>query len=213
MVTTPPGSHRLSRILRRRVDVPFRREEEEMASPKITHLVVNTSNYEAMKDWYINVLEATIGVEATDHSACFLRTDEGHHSLGMFNVGKTDESGSMALPGSDTGTVARLNHFAFEHSTLEELLETHARLAGSSTNPAVSLNHGLTMSIYYEDPDKNVIELYYDTGYTEEGIVAFYAAGDRYILSPTPFDPAALLKELQNGKPEAELIAWSPPSE
>jgi len=69
------------------------------------------------------------------------------------------------------------------------------------------------MSMYYEDPDKNTIELYYDSGYTEEDMVAFYAGGDRYILSPTPFDPAELQKQLHSGKSVAELIAWSPPSE
>jgi catechol-2,3-dioxygenase len=184
-----------------------------MASPALTHLVVNTSNYEVMKEWYLTVLEAKIGVEASDHSAVFLRTGESHHSLGMFNVRETDKSAAMAPPGVDIGSVARLHHFAFEYPTLEELFETHERLSDSSITPAICLNHGLTMSMYYEDPDRNNIELYYDCGYTEEGVVAFYAEGDRYILSPTPFDPADLLKELRNGKPEAELIAWSPPSE
>jgi len=184
-----------------------------MAPPKLAHLVVNTSNYEVMKQWYINVLEATIGVETTDHSACFLRTDESHHRLGMFNVAKTDESVSMAQPGSDIGSVARLNHFAFEYPTLAGLFETHARLAESSTTPTICLNHGPTMSMYYEDPDKNTIELYYDSGYTEDDMVAFYAGGDRYIMSPTPFDPTELRKQLHSGKSVAELIAWSPPSE
>jgi catechol-2,3-dioxygenase len=184
-----------------------------MAPPKLAHLVVNTSNYEVMKQWYLNVLEATIGVETTDHSACFLRIDESHHRLGMFNVAETDDSASMAQPGSDTGSVARLNHFAFEYPTLAGLFETHVRLAGSSITPEICLNHGPTMSMYYEDPDKNTIELYYDCGYTEDDMVAFYAGGDRYVTSPTPFDPTELLKELQNGMPAAELVAWSPPSE
>jgi catechol-2,3-dioxygenase len=173
--------------------------------------VVNTSNYEVMKEWYLNVLEATIGVETSDHSACFLRTDESHHRLGMFNVAQTDESASMALPGSDSGAVARLNHFAFEYPTLKELFETHERLAGSSTTPTICLNHGPTMSMYYEDPDKNTIELYFDTGFTEDDLAAFYGGGDSYILGATPFDPVALNKELDNGKSVAELVAWSPP--
>jgi catechol-2,3-dioxygenase len=184
-----------------------------MASPKLAHLVVNTSNYELMKHWYLDVLEATIGVETTDRSACFLRIDESHHRIGMFSVAKTDESNSMALPGSDNGSVARLNHFAFEHRTLPELLETHARLLGSSTTPSICLNHGPTMSIYYQDPDKNTVELYYDTRFTEEDMLAFYAGGDRYVLSPIPFDPAEVLEELRSGKSVAELTAWSPPAE
>ena len=49
-------------------------EEAVMASPKISHLILNTANYEAMKQWYLDVFEATIGVETSDHSACFQET-------------------------------------------------------------------------------------------------------------------------------------------
>src|SRR5882762_5744978 len=77
-----------------------------MTPPKISHLVVNTSNYEAMKRWYLNVLEAEIGVETSDHSACFLRTDENNHRVGMFNVAKTDDSVSIAPPGFNGAAVS-----------------------------------------------------------------------------------------------------------
>jgi catechol-2,3-dioxygenase len=184
-----------------------------MASPMISHLVFNTANYEAMKQWYLDVLEAKIGVETSDHSACFLQTDESHHRIGMFNVAKTDESAAMTAPGAaDVGSLSRQNHFAFEYPTLAELFETHARLAGSSILPAVSLNHGPTMSIYYQDPDRNILELFYDTQYTEQQIADFYAGGDRYVLSAIPFDPTQLREELRTGKTVAELTAWSPPA-
>jgi hypothetical protein len=68
------------------------------------------------------------------------------------------------------------------------------------------------MSMYYEDPDRNTVELFYDTGFSEQEIVDFYAGGDRYVLSASPFDPAQMLRELRGGKTVAELIAWSPPS-
>jgi 2,4-dichlorophenol 6-monooxygenase len=184
-----------------------------MTSPKISHLIFNTANYEAMKRWYLDVFEATIGVETSDHSACFLQTDEHHHRIGMFNVAKTDESVAMTAPGSgDASALSRLNHFAFEYPTLAELFETYERLAGSSILPAVSMNHGPTMSVYYQDPDRNVVELFYDTQYTEEQLAEFYAGGDRYVLSAIPFDPAEKLEELRGGKTVAELTAWSPPA-
>jgi len=179
----------------------------------LSHLVVNTSNYEAMKRWYLNVLEAEIGVETSDHSACFLRTDENNHRVGMFNVAKTDDSVSMAPPGFNGAAVARVNHIAFEHPTLPELFEAYERLVESSVIPSACFNYGPTMSMYYEDPDKNIVELFYDKGLTEEQLVEFYAGGDRYILGATAFDPHDLLKELRDGKAVADLIAWSPPGE
>ena len=183
-----------------------------MASPKLAHLILNTNNYEATKEWYLEVLEATIGVETSGHTACFLRIDDSHHRIGMFKVSETDGSPAMTSPGSEDGVKARVNHFAFEYATLEELLETHERLAGSAIVPKACLNHGPTLSMYYEDPTKNNVELYFDTRYSEEQIAAFYAGGDRYVLGAIPFDPAEVLKELRGGKPVAELTAWAPRS-
>ena len=184
-----------------------------MASPKISHLILNTANYEPMKQWYLDVFEARIGVETSDHSACFLQMDESHHRIGMFNVAKTDESVAMTYPGAhNPGALSRLNHFAFEYPTLAELFDAHRRLAASSVLPAASLNHGPTMSIYYQDPDRNIVELFYDNQYTDEQIAEFYAGGDGYVLGAIPFDPAALAAELNYGKTVAELTAWSPQS-
>jgi catechol-2,3-dioxygenase len=184
-----------------------------MPAPVLSHLVVNTANYEAMKEWYLVVLEATIGVETSTHSACFLRTDETHHRLGLFNVAETDDSNSMAQPGSRGPSLARLNHFAFEYPTLAILFEAHARLADTGVNPVISLNHGPTMSVYYQDPDKNTVELFYDTGYTEERLIEFFAGGDRYVVGGIPFDPADLRKRLIGGEALATLTAWSPRDE
>ena len=181
-----------------------------MASPKLAHLILNTSNYEATKQWYLEVLEATIGVETTDHSACFLRTDDSHHRIGMFQVSEIDGSPSYAAPGAADGRKGRVNHFAFEYPSLQELLEKYDRLAGSAIVPMVCFNHGPTMSMYYEDPNRNTVELYYDTEYSEEQIAAFYAGGDQYVLGAIPFDPAETLKELRGGKTVAELIVWAP---
>jgi hypothetical protein len=79
------------------------------------------------------------------------------------------------------------------------MLETRQRIAKSSITPSICLNHGPTMSMYYEDPDHNAVELFYDNKFSEEQILAF--------------DPAELLQELRTGKIVAELTAWSPRGE
>jgi catechol-2,3-dioxygenase len=188
------------------------REEAAVTSPRLSHLVLNTSNYEATKQWYLEVLAATIGVETSDHTACFLRTDESHHRIGMFKAAETDDSVAATPPGSAEVRKARVNHFAFEYPTLEDLLETYVRIAESAIVPTMCLNHGPTMSMYYQDPSKNAVELFYDTKFTEEQITEFYAGGDRYVLGAVPFDPAEMLKEFRGGKTVAELTAWAPRS-
>ena len=59
-------------------------------------------------------------------------------------------------PGSAEVRKARVNHFAFEYPTLEDLLETYVRIAEAAIVPTMCLNHGATMSMYYQDPSKNV---------------------------------------------------------
>jgi catechol-2,3-dioxygenase len=104
-----------------------------------------------------------------------------------------------------------LNHFSFEYPTLEDLLETHARLADEGISPAECLNHGPTVSMYFPDPDRNTIELFYDAKYNEEQIVEWYGGGESYAMGAVGFDPALMLKELQAGKTTEELTAWAPP--
>ena len=187
-------------------------EEAAVASPKLAHLILNTSNYEETKRWYLEVLQATIGVETSEGTACFLRIDDSHHRIGMFKVAETDSSAATALPGSADGVKARVNHFAFEYPTLRELLETYERAAEAGIVPKMCLNHGPTVSLYFEDPSGNAVELYYDTRYTEEQIAAFYGGGDRYVLGALPFEPAQMLAELRSGRSVAELTAWAPRS-
>jgi catechol-2,3-dioxygenase len=182
-----------------------------MTSPTLAHVILNTSNYEETKEWYLEVLNATIGVETSAHTACFLRTDETHHRIGMFNVNKADDSLAQSEPGAGGDVLhSRLNHFAFEYPTLAGMLETHQRIAKSSITPSMCLNHGPTMSMYYEDPDHNAVELFYDNKFSEEEIVAFYEGGDDHVLAPIRFDPAELLQQLRAGTSVAELTAWSP---
>jgi catechol-2,3-dioxygenase len=184
-----------------------------MPSPKLAHVILNTSNFDAVKQWYMEVLEATVGVETSDHSVCFLRTDESHHRFGIFRAAETDDSIAVVPPGVDELIPqSRLHHFSFEYTTLAELLDAHVRMADSSILPTMCLNHGPTVSMYYTDPDKNVVELFFDTAYTEQQIIEFYAGGDSNAFGATPFDPAEMLQGLQGGKSVDELVAWSPPS-
>lgn len=53
----------------------------------------------------------------------------------------------------------RLQHFAFEYSTLDDLLSTDARLKSLKIEPLRTANQGATI---YLDPDGNCIELLSD---------------------------------------------------
>lgn len=90
-----------------------------------------------------------------------------HHDLAVMEV-----SGEDAAPGEQS---VGLHHVAFNiGSSLDDLREarSHLEAAGITPDP---IDHGVTQSLYFNDPDGNGIELYVDTSdawRAEPGLIA-----------------------------------------
>lgn len=52
---------------------------------KFAHIVYRTNNFTAMRDFYLNFLNATVAFEAPD-TMVFLRYDDEHHRIGIINI-------------------------------------------------------------------------------------------------------------------------------
>ena len=59
----------------------------------------------------------------------------------------------------DKSRHARLQHVAFACNTLDDLLGTYVRLKRLGVAPVWAADHGVSISIYYLDPDYNRVEL------------------------------------------------------
>jgi catechol-2,3-dioxygenase len=55
-----------------------------------------------------------------------------------------------------------MHHIAFEYDSFEELNSTFLRLRDAGIEPVFCLDHGMTFSYYYSDPDGNYVELQVD---------------------------------------------------
>ena len=55
-----------------------------------------------------------------------------------------------------------MHHSAFEYSSFEELNASYLRPKEAGITPALCLDHGMTFSYYYADPDGNNVELQID---------------------------------------------------
>ena len=55
-----------------------------------------------------------------------------------------------------------MHHCAFEYENFSDLMSSYARMRDEGIVPAFSLDHGITMSLYYKDPDGNFVELQSD---------------------------------------------------
>jgi len=93
------------------------------------------------------------------------RFDEQGIKMAFFTLGNHHDFAVMEVSGegsSRSATAVGLEHVAFNiGTTLEELREAKTKLdeAGISTTP---IDHEVTKSLYFEDPDGNRIEVYVD---------------------------------------------------
>src|SRR5215813_3905039 len=55
-----------------------------------------------------------------------------------------------------------MHHCAFEYASFADLMSSYDRLRKAGVEPAFCVDHGLTISIYYEDPEGNYVELQSD---------------------------------------------------
>jgi catechol 2,3-dioxygenase len=129
--------------------------------PKLHHYGLITTKLDAMIDWYRKVLGMTINHRSTTPPArngppfsamAFMSNDEADHRIVFFE-----------LPGLPNDAERRgsglLQHVAFQCDTFDDLLGTYARLKSAGIMPQWAADHGLGTAIYYEDPDRNIVEI------------------------------------------------------
>jgi catechol-2,3-dioxygenase len=118
----------------------------------IGHVGLHATNPAASAEFYRNVfgMEITGGGSASDHplgATAFLssRPDEEPHEIALF-----------ARP--------VYAHTAFKVPSLAEFRSFHARLLEKNIPVKFVFNHGVSFAFYFEDPDGNMIEVYWPTG-------------------------------------------------
>src|SRR5689334_10970267 len=117
---------------------------------KLAHVVYMTRRFDEMIAWYRNVFEADVVHQ--DPALAFLAYDDEHHRFAFANL-------SLLKPGGDGATAeVGVNHIAFTYASVGDLLETYARLKAAGIEPYWPVHHGMTLSLYYRDPDGNRLE-------------------------------------------------------
>ena len=151
----------------------------------LAHVVLRTTedNYRQMVDFYLDLLQAEIILEA-DFFA-MLRYDDEHHRIAI--VRRPEITPQAASP-----FTAGLDHTSYTYATLTDLARTYRALKARE-KPIVPLwcvNHGMTTSMYYRDPDGNKVELQVDNFDLPEEADSFMRS-PLFIENPigTDFDP------------------------
>ncbi len=113
-------------------------------------------------------------------------------------------------------TTAALHHSAYTFETIDDLLDRFSMLRDQGIRPAVCIAHGVTTSMYYQDPDRNFVELQIDRFAKPDDATA-YMNGPEYAADSVgpAFDPDELLAARRAGASVEELSdrAWALKSE
>jgi catechol-2,3-dioxygenase len=171
-------------------------------SPKLAHVVYRTHQIEAMLEWYGQVFGTRIVYR--NPALAFLTFDDDHHRLAFADL-------SVIAPDGDDAAQAPVgvDHVAYEVGSLIALLETWEDLKAKGIAPYWCVNHGMSASLYYADPDGNQMEFSVDC-FASKSECRDYFASDTIGQNPvgTEYDPAEWLARLRDGEREADLLAF-----
>ena len=159
-----------------------------MSLPRtIGHLVLNVADVERSTTFYRDVVGFELARMRPDRSGAFLTCGVVHHNLALF------KAPAGARP-AEKGQIG-LNHFAFQVDDYKALQDAHGRLTRAGAIIDHIVDHGMTRSVYFLDPDGLMMELYCNTFDTEEAGLAFMKstpgqATPMNIAGPEPYRPA-----------------------
>jgi catechol 2,3-dioxygenase len=163
-----------------------------MIKPKLHHVTFKTSRLDEMIAWYETVIG--VKVQFRDKTAAWTTNDEANHRIAF-----------LAVPGlSDDAQKTRHNgmhHCAFEYDSFDDLMASFDRMRKADILPAFCLDHGITISLYYRDPEGNFVELQSDVfgDWAKSG--EFMRTSADFAANPigTFFDPARVYATLKSG--------------
>src|SRR5262249_48586304 len=191
-----------SHISRRRImsDNAGNSTSTKIVPAKFAHEFLRNNKLKQMFDWYKTVLQAEVVFE--NQMLAFMTYDDEHHRLAI-----------AAFPGivDRAPRSAGLDHLAYTYASLGDLVATYERLKSAGITPVAAINHGLTLAMYYPDPDGNKVELQIDTFETVEELKGFFRSNS-FANNPigVSFSPDELARKFHQGVPEAELRKYRP---
>jgi catechol-2,3-dioxygenase len=168
---------------------------------KFVHVVYRTRRFEQMLAWYQLVFDAK--VQYQNPALAFLTYDDEHHRFAFANL-------DVLQPGSgetDRRGLTGVDHVAYTYASLQDLLDNYVQLKAKGITPYWCVHHGMTISMYYADPDGNQMEFQVDTFGSSEEANAFMC-GPINAANPigVEYDPEDWLARMRGGAPLSDFL-------
>jgi catechol-2,3-dioxygenase len=174
-----------------------------MAAPsKLAHVVYMTRRFDEMLAWYKEVFEASVQYE--NPAFAFLTYDEEHHRFAFANMSLLSPNGGPVDMPHGVG----VNHVGYTYADAGELLDTYDRLKRAGITPYWAVHHGVTLSMYYMDPDGNRMEFQVDCC-RDAAEANRFMNSEAFAANPVgvDYDPDHLLARYRNGESFQALMA------
>jgi catechol 2,3-dioxygenase len=147
---------------------------------RIGHVVLKVKDLARSRQFYSEVLGLDLMYEIP--GMAFLASHRrDHHEIGLMEVGAAAEAPKMRQVG--------LSHVAFRLSDEAALVKAYHELKERQVPISFTVDHGITRSVYFLDPDGNQLEVYRDVPREERARL-----GDGYMgmdrLEFAPEDPS-----------------------
>ena len=177
-----------------------------MASPKkvispssIGHFGLRTrpENFDAMVKWHLAFFGGRIVLQ--NPHAAFIAFDEEHHRLVI-----VQDPTHVNVP--DKRKAASIYHIAFTLDSLADLADKYEEIKAVGIEPHWPVNHGMSTSMYYFDPDGNEFEFQVDNFDTGAEALAFMET-EEYRRNPigVDIDLEDWLRRVRSGEDEKTL--------
>jgi len=122
---------------------------------RIGHVVIKVRDLQRSTKFYTEVLGLTVMKAEPGFKMTFLASNgRDHHELALMEVG----SGAPLSPPHSVG----LSHIAFRLRDEAHLRAAYSDLKAQGVDILTAVNHGVTKSVYFRDPDGNQVEVYCD---------------------------------------------------
>ena len=121
--------------------------------PTFHHVNLKTTRLQEMIDFYGTLVGAEVIFQ--DQVGAWLSNDGANHRVALLSF-------PNFVDDAEKETRTGMHHSAFEYASFEDLNSSYVRLRDAGISPAMCLDHGMTFSYYYGDPDGNNVELQVD---------------------------------------------------
>jgi catechol-2,3-dioxygenase len=131
-------------------------EDTMVRLKELGHILVRVLDLERSKKFYAEVLGFHVLEEDPQHGGTFMALEGQSHCVDLFQV-KDLDAAHRQTPG-----VRGLGHIAFRVASEDDLRDANASLRAHGVEITRTIDHVSQKSIYFNDPDGNTLEIYYE---------------------------------------------------